>query len=187
MTFYQCPRCVYFVSVKGLWVQQSVEAHMRERRRRNRHRLFWSVVFSCSIGVQNQDQKPENEWYVFFKVSQILSHQSSPPLEHTHSLTVHLIKRTPTSLRPHLRSAPINSPSTLCYQGFSLHSQCPPFRKWDKGIFCGGRCDSWLRRAHTVGLAFITWLIIYGWVSRFNMTVWLTGLLEESGGSWRRK
>ncbi len=41
VTFYHCPSCVYFVSVKGLWVQRSVEARRGERGRRNWHRPFW--------------------------------------------------------------------------------------------------------------------------------------------------
>ncbi len=38
VTFYQCPSCVYFVSVKEWWVQWSEEAG---RGRRKLHRPFW--------------------------------------------------------------------------------------------------------------------------------------------------
>ncbi len=77
--------CLFCVS-KGMWVQLSVKEHIRGKGRSNWHRLFWenaenkrkreggvtvfwrstdltvrSVVFSCSIGVQNQNERPENE------------------------------------------------------------------------------------------------------------------------------
>ncbi len=40
VTFCQCPSCVYFVSVKGLFVQRSAEVCMRERGNSDQQRSF---------------------------------------------------------------------------------------------------------------------------------------------------
>ncbi len=90
VTFHRCPTCIYFVSVirpKGLWVQQSAKAGteegegeeettqtiLRECRKQKKRQRVWvtvwqssnfsvqSVVSSCSIGVENQTQRTENE------------------------------------------------------------------------------------------------------------------------------